>query len=182
MYVVTRPGLGRRILVADQNLFVPFIEEGRLLIGNGLASCPAADHAGQRPLTQPAFHHTRLPHYARIMQDATMEVTRSWRSGQWCGPCAVARWPYSTNPHLLITRVTAHDPAGPPMSPFACRHVVAQLGSNARTLRMDRTPNEARTTAEAVHLMEVFGILDRTAMHYLAVTHPEKFTDEPIGP
>lgn len=92
-----------------------------------------------------------------------------------------ARWPYSTNPHLLITRVTAHDPVGPPMSQFAFQRIFAQLGFNASTLRMDRILDEARATADPVHLMQVFGICDSTAMHYVAAAHPEKFTDGPIG-
>ncbi|MCX5604855.1 hypothetical protein OOK29_42690 [Streptomyces phaeochromogenes] len=92
------------------------------------------------------------------------------------------RLPYSTNPHLLITRVTAHDPADPPMSPYAFQRIFRQLGFNARQLRIDRILDEARETADPVHLMKVFGISDQTAMNYVAAAHPERFTAEPIIP
>ncbi|MFE4023248.1 hypothetical protein ACFXPZ_38630 [Streptomyces sp. NPDC059101] len=92
------------------------------------------------------------------------------------------RWPYSTNPYLLITRVSAHDPADPPMSPYAFQRIFRQLGFNARQLRIDRILDEARETADPVHLMKVFGISEKTAMNYVATAHPEKFTTEPIIP
>jgi hypothetical protein len=90
------------------------------------------------------------------------------------------RWPYSTNPHLLLTRVSAHDPAAPPMSPYAFQRIFRQLGFNARQLCIDRILDEARETADPVHLMKVFGISDKTAMNYVATAHPEKFTTDPV--
>jgi len=84
-YVVTRPELVRRLLVADYDLFDkggPFFEKARLLIGNGLITCPAADHIRQRPLMQPAFNRSRLPHCSDIIRDAVTEVTGSWQPGQ----------------------------------------------------------------------------------------------------
>lgn len=84
-YVVTRPDLVRRLHLADQRLFDkggPLIEKSRLFLGNGLATCPAADHARQRPLMQPAFHPTQLSRYAGIMQDCVAEVAGSWQPGQ----------------------------------------------------------------------------------------------------
>ncbi|MFD0507900.1 hypothetical protein ACFQ0G_44300 [Streptomyces chiangmaiensis] len=92
------------------------------------------------------------------------------------------RWPYSTNPHVLITRVAAHDPADPPMSPYAFQRIFRQLGFSDRQLRIDRILDQARETADPVHLMKVFGISDQTAMYYIAAAHPEKFTAEPIIP
>ncbi|MFC9431822.1 hypothetical protein [Streptomyces sp. NPDC056987] len=92
------------------------------------------------------------------------------------------RWPYSANPHLLITRVSAHDPADPPMSPYAFQRTFRQLGFNARQLRIDRILDEAREAADPVHLMKVFDISDQTAMNYVAAAHPERFTTEPIIP
>ncbi|MFI1014783.1 cytochrome P450 [Streptomyces sp. NPDC020965] len=84
-YVVTRPHLVRRLHLADQRLFDkggPLIEKSRLFLGNGLATCPAADHARQRPLMQPAFHSTQLSRYTGIMQECVAEVTGSWQPGQ----------------------------------------------------------------------------------------------------
>lgn len=42
--------------------------------------------------------------------------------------------------------------------------------------------DEARATADPVHLMTLFGITEETAMDYLASAHPEKFPTDPIGP
>ncbi|MFJ5044528.1 hypothetical protein [Streptomyces sp. NPDC088719] len=93
-----------------------------------------------------------------------------------------ARWPHSTNPHLLVTRVTAHDPAGPPMSHKAFQYFFRCLGINAEQVRIDRILDEARATADPVHLMTVFGIAEDTAMDYLASAHPEKLHTDPIAP
>lgn len=84
-YMVTRPELVRRLYVTDQHLFDkggPLIEKVRTYAGNGLATCPAEDHARQRPLMQPAFHPDRIRRYTAIMRDAMAEVTGSWRPGQ----------------------------------------------------------------------------------------------------
>ncbi len=93
-----------------------------------------------------------------------------------------ARWPHSTNPHLLVTRVTAHDPAGPQMSHKAFQYFFRCLGINTEQVRIDRILDEARATADPVHLMTVFGITEDTAMDYLASAHPEKFHTDPIAP
>ncbi|MFE9503392.1 hypothetical protein ACFYO6_12840 [Streptomyces anthocyanicus] len=92
------------------------------------------------------------------------------------------RWPHSTNPYLLITRVTAHDPANPQMSHKAFQHFFRRLGLNAEQVRIDRILDEARATADPVHLMTVFGITEDTAMDYLVSAHPEKFHADPIAP
>lgn len=93
-----------------------------------------------------------------------------------------ARWPHSTNPHLLVTRVSAHDPAGPQMSHKAFQYFFRCLGINAEQVRIDRILDEAWATADPVHLMTVFGITEDTAMDYLASAHPEKFPSGPIAP
>ncbi|MDX2394086.1 hypothetical protein NJL88_29310 [Streptomyces sp. DK15] len=93
-----------------------------------------------------------------------------------------ARWPHSTNPHLLVTRVTAHDPAGTQMSHKAFQYFFRCLGINAEQVRIDRILDEARATADPVHLMTVFGITEDTAMDYLASAHPERFPADPIAP
>jgi hypothetical protein len=41
-------------------------------------------------------------------------------------------------------------------------------------LRRDRILDEARRTADPVHLMRVFGITDGTAMNYIYAAHPDK--------
>lgn len=42
------------------------------------------------------------------------------------------------------------------------------------TLRRDRILDEARHTADPVHLMRVFGIAAKTAVHYVYAAHPER--------
>ncbi len=84
-YVVNSPDLVRRLHLADQKLFDkggPLIEKSRLFLGNGLATCPAADHTRQRPLMQPAFHPDQLARYTGIMRHAVAEVIGSWQPGQ----------------------------------------------------------------------------------------------------
>ncbi|MFE2145877.1 hypothetical protein ACFXA3_29810 [Streptomyces sp. NPDC059456] len=41
-------------------------------------------------------------------------------------------------------------------------------------LRQDRSLNEAAETADPLRLMRLFGITERTAMHYVGTAHPER--------
>lgn len=68
------------------------------------------------------------------------------------------------------------------MSPYAFQRIFRQLGFNASQLRIDRILDEARETADPVHLMKVFAISEATAMNYVAAAHPDKFMTDPIVP
>jgi pentalenene oxygenase len=57
-------------------------EQVRTVAGNGLATCVHRDHRRQRRLTQPAFHHDRLPGYARVMSSEITAMTESWTEGR----------------------------------------------------------------------------------------------------
>ena len=46
--------------------------------------------------------------------------------------------------------------------------------SQSTQLRRDRILDEARHTADPVHLMTVFGVTTRTAMTYVQAAHPER--------
>ncbi|PRY02556.1 hypothetical protein [Allonocardiopsis opalescens] len=48
------------------------------------------------------------------------------------------------------------------------------LGLSPSKLRQGRILDEARRTADPVHLMRVFGIAAQTAMEYIATAHPER--------
>ncbi|MFE4723663.1 hypothetical protein ACFRLW_46375 [Streptomyces sp. NPDC056728] len=48
------------------------------------------------------------------------------------------------------------------------------LGLTLSKLRQDRIVDEARQTADPVHLMRVFGIAAETAMKYIYTAHPER--------
>nr|WP_255975462.1 cytochrome P450 [Streptomyces longispororuber] len=83
-YVLCHPELVRRVLT-DSRVFDregPLYEKVRAALGNGLASCPRADHRGQRRVLQPAFHHKRLERYAQVMSVEVETLTDRWRSGQ----------------------------------------------------------------------------------------------------
>jgi hypothetical protein len=84
------------------------------------------------------------------------------------------RWPVTTNPHLLLTRQTAAMATDPPVSPLAVLTIFDTVGIRAIQLRRDRILDEARVTADPVHLMRVFGISATTAMRYVYAAHPER--------
>jgi hypothetical protein len=84
------------------------------------------------------------------------------------------QWPRTANPHLLITRVTASDEDQPPVAHTVIEAAFAPLGLTPGQLRRDRLLDEARHTADPVHLMTVFGISAKTAMTYVQAAHPER--------
>lgn len=68
------------------------------------------------------------------------------------------------------------------MSHKAFQYFFRRLGINAEQVRINRIWDEARATADPVHLMTVFGITEDTAMDYLASAHPKRFPTDPIAP
>jgi hypothetical protein len=52
--------------------------------------------------------------------------------------------------------------------------VFRPLNVTPSALRQDRILDEARHTADPVHLMRVFGISVRTAIDYVYAAHPER--------
>ena len=84
------------------------------------------------------------------------------------------RWPATANPHLLISQQTAAMDTLPPVSSMVMNDIFRPLGLTPSGLRQDRLLDEARHTADPVHLMRVFGISDTTAMKYVYAAHPER--------
>ncbi|HEY6423998.1 MAG TPA: hypothetical protein VIY28_12275 [Pseudonocardiaceae bacterium] len=84
------------------------------------------------------------------------------------------RWPLTTNPHLLLSQQTATMDTLPPISSMVMNDIFRPLGLSPSKLRQDRILDEARHTADPVHLMRVFGITARTAMKYVYTAHPER--------
>jgi len=84
------------------------------------------------------------------------------------------RWPATANPHLLVSQQTAAMNALPPVSSMVMNEIFRPLGLTPSGLRQDRILDEARQTADPVHLMRVFGISDTTAMKYVYAAHPER--------
>lgn len=54
----------------------------RGVVGNGLATCPHADHRRRRRLVQPALNRSRLPEYASIISDEFDRLTAGWAEGE----------------------------------------------------------------------------------------------------
>jgi site-specific recombinase XerC len=84
------------------------------------------------------------------------------------------RWPATANPHLLVSQQTAAMDTLPPVSSMVMTDIFRPLGLAPSSLRQDRILDEARHTADPVHLMRVFGISDTTAMKYVCAAHPER--------
>ncbi|RVX40931.1 hypothetical protein EDD27_3378 [Nonomuraea polychroma] len=82
------------------------------------------------------------------------------------------RWPRSTNRHLLLSQQTAVMDT--PVSNMVMNEIFRPLGIGPSKLRQDRILDEAKHTADPVHLMRVFGISAATAMKYVYAAHPER--------
>lgn len=82
------------------------------------------------------------------------------------------RWPMSANPHLLISRWTAVEPAA--ATSDALHKTFKQAGVSMQTARQDRILREAFETEDPLHLIRLFGISDTTAMRYITAAHPER--------
>jgi hypothetical protein len=80
------------------------------------------------------------------------------------------RWPGSRNPHLLVSQQTAADTS--PVGPTMIQAMFEPLGVRPTRLRQDRILDEARHTADPVHLVRVFGINENTAIYYVHAAHP----------
>ncbi|MER5666934.1 hypothetical protein [Streptomyces mirabilis] len=84
-------------------------------------------------------------------------------------------------PHLLVSRVSAADEAGPRISTEVTKTAFERVGISASRLRQDRIYDEARHTADPVHLIRMFGLATSTAMKYVMTAHRGNQAD-PIQP
>ncbi|WP_217547977.1 cytochrome P450 [Streptomyces sp. GbtcB6] len=101
-YVVCHPELVSQVLLDDRTFDKGGVifEKAREFVGNGLVSCPHADHRRQRRLIQPTFHRDRMPAYAAVMSDHIDQVTGSWHDGQLI---VVGREMYTVTAGVLCT-------------------------------------------------------------------------------
>lgn len=75
------------------------------------------------------------------------------------------RWPRTSNPHLLVTRRTAHDQAA--VSEFWLGSLLRHLPVTLRQLREDRILEEAQATeADPLHLSAMFGLGAQAGLRY----------------
>jgi cytochrome P450 len=83
-YVTCHPDLVNEVLARPRvydkggRLF----DIARVVLGNSLVTCNWQEHRRQRLLLQPAFHRSRIPGYAALMQEEICAVVTSWRAGQ----------------------------------------------------------------------------------------------------
>ncbi|MFI5831417.1 hypothetical protein ACIA6C_29880 [Streptomyces sp. NPDC051578] len=105
----------------------------------------------------------------------TLRLTREWELQRH------RRWPDSSNPHFFVTRNTAVDDSGPPISAGVVQLLFQRVGLPAGQLRVDRIVDEARHSADPVRLMELFGLSNLSATRYVLTAHPDKKSG-PIAP
>ncbi|KQV20972.1 MULTISPECIES: hypothetical protein [unclassified Kitasatospora] len=67
----------------------------------------------------------------------------------------------------------------PPIHNTRAVEIFVELGLTLQQVRQDRILDEARETADPVHLMRLFGISDTTAMKYIHSAHPHRTTKLP---
>ncbi|MFF4512948.1 site-specific integrase [Streptomyces mirabilis] len=91
------------------------------------------------------------------------------------------RWPDGSNPHFFVTRNTAVDDSGPPISAGVVQHLFQRVGLPAGRLRVDRIVDEARHSADPVRLMQLFGLSNLSATRHVLSAHPDK-KNGPIAP
>lgn len=82
-YLVTRPELIQRILVADNKYFRKgqSMQEARRILGDGLLSSEGDIHHRQRRLIQPRFSSGHLADYVQKMTPVIEQADREWRDG-----------------------------------------------------------------------------------------------------
>jgi hypothetical protein len=94
------------------------------------------------------------------------------------------RWPHTTNPHLLVTRRTAHEQN--PVSEYWLASRLRDLPATLRGLREDRILEEARASGgDPLHLAVMFGLTAKPALRYANTVLPGLTATgaghEPIG-
>ncbi|MGW0820734.1 cytochrome P450 [Streptomyces sp. NPDC002845] len=83
-WVVCHPELVHQMLM-DTRTFDkggPQYDRLRLLMGDGIVTCPQESHRRQRKLLQPAFRPSRIADYTELMGEEAESVCREWRTGQ----------------------------------------------------------------------------------------------------
>jgi hypothetical protein len=81
------------------------------------------------------------------------------------------RWPDTGNPHLLLTRRTAHERG--PVSEYWLTSLFRGLPTTAAQLREDRILEEARVAGgDPLHVATMFGLTARPALRYAQAVGP----------
>ncbi|MFE7898141.1 cytochrome P450 [Streptomyces sp. NPDC057424] len=110
-WMVCHPELVHRML-RDTHTFDkggPQYERLRALMGNGVVTCPHAEHRRQRRLLQPTFRPAAVAARTDLMAEEAESLCRDWRSGQQVDVSA-ATLSLTTR---LISRLLLSDSLGP---------------------------------------------------------------------
>ncbi|MPY56837.1 cytochrome P450 [Streptomyces spongiae] len=89
-WVVCHPELVQRML-RDTRTFDkggPLYERLGALMGDGIVTCPDAEHRRQRRLLQPAFRPARVAEHTELMAEEAESLCHGWRAGQRVGVSA----------------------------------------------------------------------------------------------
>ena len=115
-----------------------------------------------------SVHHGDSPWHIVRLEELTHRLAAEWLAERQ------RLWPRTTNPHLLITRATAYHPRQLPLAHSYTYRVLHKLGVTTTQLRVDRLLDEARHSADPVHMMRLFGISPATALKYVSAAHPDR--------
>lgn len=107
------------------------------------------------------------------LDELTSRLASAWLAERY------QRWPTSTNPYLLVTARTAVDDTHPMVCPNAIMKSLRRQSLQVTRLRVDRILDEAKHTADPLHLVRLFGISPITAMRYLRAAHPGGLRPDP---
>lgn len=116
------------------------------------------------------------PDHTIYLDETTFALATDWIAERH------RRWPTTTNPYLLVTQQTAADDTHPVVSDQAIDKHLRPLGLQIDRIRVDRILDEAKHTADPLHLIKLFGIAPVTAMKYIWTAHPASYGPDPIQP
>ena len=129
-----------------------------LVLADVHAARPGAIRALQLDDADLASGRLRLADTDRPMGELTRKVLREWLEYR------EHRWPHTANPHLLVSRESALH-LGPVSTTYLSR--LHGLPAILEQLRIDCQLAEAMATGfDPLHLAEVFGISEHTAIRY----------------
>ncbi|MBH1937777.1 cytochrome P450 [Streptomyces sp. AV19] len=129
IHVLCHPELVHRVLTTDKvfDKGGPMIDRLRMLIGDGLASCPHDRHRRRRRLVQPAFQRKRLSLYADVMTEQITGVTSAWRDGQ------------VLDLHSEMSRISTRVLAGTMFTADFCGSAIATVSPYSEMIAKDMT-------------------------------------------
>ncbi|MDX8141367.1 cytochrome P450 [Lentzea sp. BCCO 10_0061] len=82
--VVCDPDLTRQVTLDDRTYDKggALVDRAREMVGDGLIVCPRSQHRRLRRLTQPAFHHSKVPGYANTTAAHVAAASGRWKDGE----------------------------------------------------------------------------------------------------